>query len=1525
MEYNFGDNVTILINGSFELMTNKHLVFSNMTFVVEFFSIGYNTTFNNVSITSKQTFVLKGTNTFYNTQITTQLLNMDPGAYTIIGTTLNCNTFEGMQAVFEATDSAVNAEKCYFYDFTMTIKTTHIIFDTSCELEFVSVHLTKGSVFQSKFLYMNESSGMFIYNNSTVRTENTTCENCSIEADEMATLFFLFIGLFKSSVLIENDFTSVSIERGLVIHEESEMRLLDSATFHSNTLSLYNTSQLKMYGSATLVSQKLMICDDSIVTLSQASHFKIETGMFTNKSTLVVDQVVSNTILGYTNASGEYTIFGMYDHSTLTIKTPSSDRPIFIITNGSILFGNYTVIETPNDTCAYLAYLNYSSQYLEAATNYKIIYFSYNTNYYLSNGGQSLKYCITALSGVVCVMNGTKWNDVQDSNELYPFTETTCPCHGPQCYIVSNNSEIEIGDYTVEALFLPKFRVFRIIKKIIKKIQIRGFINSIKFFGVIHISPLCPNGTKIFTKLNGTLGLLYFDCLLTDDIPTTPVKLSHTHSTIEKSKIIDFITNNVPKKTTKELMSSILTFDNFTIQIQSTVEVIITINNNKTDNVEYSGNIGAVIYSTGSITVNAQSSITVNAQSNTPCKYGVFKNETNFVCSESAERVCEYGYYASTNQTNCLQCEEHCLSCDSNTCNKCSENYVLNCSGRCEAPRDPAHCISFVRNNCFLCEPYYFLMNKTCTKCPDYCIQCTSLSKCLICQPKYFLLNGTCELLTSGVGVSNRNVVSCPSGYISVNNSCLSCESLSYTNCSMCEKGKCTKCSQDKMYIADQTLCSGNFCSEFVDAEACSKCYECFSLNIQHKCVLKIAHCVTYNMTYCMECEENYTLFQNKCYTADNKCLQKTSERCFRCIMGYYPDVTSKLCTSCSENCSSCLNSTTCLICKDNYYLSSYSCILGKDGSLCLKYTNTGKCIMCSEGYFLSDGGCKQCPKNCSHCDTTTTCSECNKNSFKNSSGECLTRDDIEGCDGNVTLNKGCSHCEDGFYLSNGICYMCNDTCLTCCSRIQCRSCLDKNVLNDGKCQSMSGVLRCIETKDSKCSKCTTFYNPNSDGTRCVGSCPGYLLVLFIFIFIVFAVIIIVVAFLIWKYFPRKIKSENIFTPKGNDVKNFKHKIFKTISCDCEHIDFFGEIPVLKESAKMFNIYNEGSNAVVLNFSSINNKEKYGLVVEPKMTILPKKKACSVLAKITPKCTFTLEEPTLIMICDYTHTKGIYESYVFPVVAATELSTRLNIEEINFETRIGEGNFGTVFKGKYKNKIVAIKTFKIFQQDDFMKEFEMLDKFRCDYIVIFVGVCFDQRMPSIITEFAPFGSLMKCYKKKVSDISLKLKILLDVSRGMEYLHINGILHRDIKPDNILIFSKNHTDLVTAKLSDFGSSRNINLMMTNMTFTKGIGTPTFMAPEILKMEKYNIAADVYSFAMLMLSVVKWGKIFTDPEFKFPWKIAKFISSGKRPEIPKDLHTNLKSLIERCWNSDQRIRPTFNTIVSELKCIYDLYNV
>ena len=124
-----------------------------------------------------------------------------------------------------------------------------------------------------------------------------------------------------------------------------------------------------------------------------------------------------------------------------------------------------------------------------------------------------------------------------------------------------------------------------------------------------------------------------------------------------------------------------------------------------------------------------------------------------------------------------------------------------------------------------------------------------------------------------------------------------------------------------------------------------------------------------------------------------------------------------------------------------------------------------------------------------------------------------------------------------------------------------------------------------------------------------------------------------------------------------------------------------------------------------------------------------------------------------------------------------------------------------------------------------MKEVATLNKSRRDQLFHFFRACTSPNHVMLVTEFAPCGSLWDCIKKRAEpDDRVKAKVMLDAARGLAYLHSNGILHRDIKPHNILVFSLDDIITVNGKLTDFGSSRNINMGTTEMTFTKGIGTP-----------------------------------------------------------------------------------------------------
>ena len=104
----------------------------------------------------------------------------------------------------------------------------------------------------------------------------------------------------------------------------------------------------------------------------------------------------------------------------------------------------------------------------------------------------------------------------------------------------------------------------------------------------------------------------------------------------------------------------------------------------------------------------------------------------------------------------------------------------------------------------------------------------------------------------------------------------------------------------------------------------------------------------------------------------------------------------------------------------------------------------------------------------------------------------------------------------------------------------------------------------------------------------------------------------------------------------------------------------------------------------------------------------------------------------------------------------------------------------------------------------------------------------------------------------------------------------------------------------------------------MTFTKGVGTPAYMAPEILNREHYKKQSDVYSFAITMLEIMIWKEAFPKSVFRFPWNIADLISTGKRPQTIEEIQNKkIVNIIERSWCQNPRERLTIDDIVALLE--------
>ncbi|KAH3765656.1 protein serine/threonine kinase [Pelomyxa schiedti] len=305
-------------------------------------------------------------------------------------------------------------------------------------------------------------------------------------------------------------------------------------------------------------------------------------------------------------------------------------------------------------------------------------------------------------------------------------------------------------------------------------------------------------------------------------------------------------------------------------------------------------------------------------------------------------------------------------------------------------------------------------------------------------------------------------------------------------------------------------------------------------------------------------------------------------------------------------------------------------------------------------------------------------------------------------------------------------------------------------------------------------------------------------------------------------------------------------------------------------------------------------------------------------------CTTRLDMYLIAAVSPHSTWKDPIKHTKIPVVLESKLSAKLDPDEfVVFTPAIGEGSFGSVYKGEWRGQQVAIKVLKnqSFNDASVKAEFEhevgVMESFRSPYIVHFVGACHIPGKLAILTEFIANGSLRSCYLKNTLSLPFKVKCLLDVARGMDYLHRSAILHRDLKPDNVLMSAVDLTSPVACKLIDFGTTRDINVSQATQFYTRGVGTPVYMAPEILDNGKYSQSADVFSFAVTFWSLLTGLDPYVESRFSTSWKIADFIIKGNRLAIPADAPADLSALLSKCWAVEPHERPKFSAIVVQLE--------
>ncbi|KAL6064801.1 Dual specificity protein kinase [Balamuthia mandrillaris] len=247
---------------------------------------------------------------------------------------------------------------------------------------------------------------------------------------------------------------------------------------------------------------------------------------------------------------------------------------------------------------------------------------------------------------------------------------------------------------------------------------------------------------------------------------------------------------------------------------------------------------------------------------------------------------------------------------------------------------------------------------------------------------------------------------------------------------------------------------------------------------------------------------------------------------------------------------------------------------------------------------------------------------------------------------------------------------------------------------------------------------------------------------------------------------------------------------------------------------------------------------------------------------------------------------------------------------------LGTGSFGTVFKAEWHGKEVAVKKLSTQKFDDktledFRKEVAIMSTLRHPNVLLFMGACTRPGNLLIVTELMPRGSVYDLLRKPEVNLSFKRKMIFakDAALGVNWLHRSKpqFLHLDLKAANLLV-DRNWT----VKVADFGLSVVKKDAAEKKEKHGPIGTPLWMAPEVLMNKEYDEKADVYSFGIVLWELLcgqdPWQEIESLVDL-----VEAVCLEHKRPPLPKSIPQSLRDLVNACWHPEPEKRPSFEELI------------
>uniref|UniRef100_A0A8C6PV98 Receptor (TNFRSF)-interacting serine-threonine kinase 1, like n=1 Tax=Nothobranchius furzeri TaxID=105023 RepID=A0A8C6PV98_NOTFU len=276
------------------------------------------------------------------------------------------------------------------------------------------------------------------------------------------------------------------------------------------------------------------------------------------------------------------------------------------------------------------------------------------------------------------------------------------------------------------------------------------------------------------------------------------------------------------------------------------------------------------------------------------------------------------------------------------------------------------------------------------------------------------------------------------------------------------------------------------------------------------------------------------------------------------------------------------------------------------------------------------------------------------------------------------------------------------------------------------------------------------------------------------------------------------------------------------------------------------------------------------------------------------------------------------------MATAPETSLQMSSSDLIKKKPLDYGGFGEVYLCYHVTLgHVALKTVYTGplrnSKRSLLEEGNIMASLNHERVVKLLGVIMEDSDCSLVMELLPRGNLLVVLKKVNVPMSVKGRIILEILDGMVYLTERSIVHKDIKPENILVDNDFHIKiadlgLATCKMWSKLTKQESQRRSRNEPSAglRGAGTLSYMAPEHLKSihARSTEKSDVYSFAIVVWVILTGQEPYENARSEE--HMSQCVINGDRPAdhlIPEDTPEEIIQLMKRCWDHNREQRPTF----------------